>query len=174
MIQVRPFSSLSAMAVFRHLDPADQIEAELIRGAPSTPLDLFADWRAVAAAGPLNLVLETAGSTPFAVLALTHTGQAGVAQAAFLARDHARFRRDIARAAVLIRARMPGWCADRGVHRIEARCWTGHPTAPHFLTAIGFAPEAVMPGFGLTGQISFAQFAWVSPVLSAADPTPTT
>lgn len=172
MIRVRPFTDLAAMAVFRHLDPSDQLEAELVRGAPAQALGLFADWRAAAAGGVLNLVLETAGATPFAVLALGHTGQAGVAQAALLARDHGRFRRPLAEAAVLIRARMPGWCAERGIHRIEARCWAGHPTAAGLLTGIGFAHEADMPGFGADGAVVFRQFAWVAARSAPASPEP--
>lgn len=166
-IRVTAWDDLAGMAVFRHLDPHDQLEAELVRGQPSHALGLFADWRGMAPHAVLNLILQTAGGTPFAVLALSNTGQAGVAQGALLARDHGRFRLPLARAAIAIRDRMPAWCAEQGIHRIEARAWAGHPTAPRLLRAIGFAEECLMPGFGLTGTVAFRQFAWVAPAARA-------
>lgn len=172
MIRVRPFDSLSAIAVFRQLDPSDQLEAELVRGAPSPALDLFADWRAATRGSLMNLVAETAGGTPFAVLTLAHSGQYGVAEAALLARDHARFRRPLAELALAIRQRMPDWCAEQGVRRIEARTWAGHPTAARLLAAIGFACEADLPGFGPDGRQHFRQFAWISPATFAPAQTP--
>lgn len=171
MIRVRPFDSLSAIAVFRQLDPSDQLEAELVRGAPSPALDLFAGWWAVSRASLLNLVAETAAGTPFAVLALAHTGVHGVAEGALLARDHARFRRSLAELAAAIRARMPAWCAEHGVQRIEARCWAGHPTAARLLAAIGFDHDADLPGFGPGGRATFRQFAYVA---APACPDPVT
>lgn len=170
MIQLRPFDSLSAIAVFRQLDASDQLEAELMRGAATPALDLFADWRGAARGCLLNLVALTGGGTPFAVLALAHTGVYGVAEAALLARDHARFRRPLAELAVAIRARMPGWCLEQGVHRIEARSWAGHPTAARLLQSIGFDCEADLPGFGPGGRHHFRQFAWISPAVTAPDP----
>lgn len=163
MITARPWEDLAAVAVFRQLDAADHLEAELVRGAPAQGLGLWADWRAVAGHRLLDLVLHTGAGTPFAVLGLSHTGQAGVASAALLARNHARFARPLAQAVVLIRARMPAWCADTGVRRIEARSWTGHPTAGRLLSAIGFAAEADMPGFGGDGSVKFTQWAWTAP-----------
>lgn len=168
MIQARPFTSLAAMAVFRQLDANDQLEAELVRGAPTHALDLFADWRGAARGCLVNLVIETGGGTPFAVLALAHTGVAGVAEAALLARDHARFRRQLAELAVMIRARMPGWCRENGVRRVEARCHASHPTAPRLLRNLGFVLEAPMFGFGGHGRATFLQFAATFP----ADPSP--
>jgi hypothetical protein len=161
MIQVRPWEDLAAMAVFNRLDLHDQVEAELVRGASCTALGLFADWRAAQAHAALSLVIHSGpAARPFAVLCLGHTGQAGVAEAALLAADHTRHRIDLARLAVTIRARMPGWCAQVGMNRIEARCWLQHPTAARLLTAMGFDHEATLPGFGRDGRATFRQFAW--------------
>lgn len=162
MITARPWEDLAAVAVFRQLDAADHREAELVRGAPVHALGLFADWRAVAGHRLLDLVLHTGAGTPFAVLGLAHTGQGGVASAALLARHHARYARPLAQAVVLIRARLPSWCAEQGVQRIEARSWSGHPTAGRLLRAIGFAAEADMPGFGGDGSVIFTQWAWTA------------
>lgn len=162
MIHADPYEDFAAMVVLSRLDVWDQREAELIRGAGVSHLALFADWRAVEPHRLLSLVLRTSeGGVPFAVLGLSHTGQAGVAQAAMLSRDHRRFRRHIVQAARAIRAGMPDWCARQGVRRIEARAWAHHPTAGGFLTACGFRHEADMPGFGGTGA-TFAQYAWVA------------
>jgi len=159
-IGIRAYDDHGAMAVFRDLDPHDLAEAQIVRGEDATHLALFADWRAMRPAWIASHVL-TARGQPFAVLAVSHTGQAGVAQAAFLSRDHRRFRTAIARAAVMIRAGMPGWAVEHGIRRIEARCWGGHPTAPDFLYAIGFTPECAMSGFGPDGRAEFAQYAFI-------------
>lgn len=165
MIQPRAYDELAAMAVFRGLDPHDLLEAQITRGRDAGHLALFADWHAAQAHAVLSLVVFTdpgRGAKPFGVLMLGNTGQAGVAQAAFLARDHGAFRRPLAEAAVQIRTQMPAFCHKAGIHRIEARAWAGHPRAARFLGAVGFAPEAIMPGFGSAGHEQFIQFAWVA------------
>jgi hypothetical protein len=166
MIEVRPYDDLTAMAVLQRLDAHDHMEAELVRGAPASHLALFADWRAMQAFRLASFVAITGpdrGARPFAVFALAHTGQAGVASAALLARDHAAFRRPLAEMALRIRTELPATCAASGIRRIEARSWAGHPTAAGLLTALGFEHETDMPGFGLSGTITFRQFAWLAP-----------
>lgn len=176
MIRVRPFEDLAAMAVFRQLDLNDHIEAELVRGVSYTALGLFAEWRMAQAQGPLSLVACTGpAERPFAVFCLGHTGQAGVAQGALLAAHHDRHRMALARLALAIRDKMPAFCAqiDPPIHRIEARCWAGHPTAARILAAMGFAHEADMPGFGPGGTHTFRQFAWTRPTtVPPAQPDP--
>jgi hypothetical protein len=180
MIRVHPFEDLAAMAVFSRLDVHDHIEAELVRGAPTTALGLFAEWRAAQAQGPVSLVATTGPSgKPFAVFALGNTGQAGVAEGALLAADHLRHRMALARLAVAIRQRLPAFMAETGINRIEARCWAGHPTASRLLAAMGFRHETDLPGFARDGTQTFRQFAWVRPATvpptAAPDhPTPTT
>lgn len=162
MITVRPYEDYAAHAVLTRLDHIDQMEAELTRGAKATGLELWADWRAM---NPVRLgswVMVTDGAQPFAVLGLSHTGQAGVAAAALLARDHSRFRRPLAQAAVTIRRRLPLFAAETGLRRIEARAWAAHPTACDLLQAIGFREECRMPGFGADGRAVFVQFAWTA------------
>lgn len=175
MIRLRPYDDLAAMAVINRLDPHDQIEAETVRGAPVTALALFADWRAMQAVRLASWVIHTATGQPFALLGLSHTGQAGVAAAALVARDHRQYRRELAAAARMIRADMPMFAAERGIHRIEARAWVDHPRASVFLALVGFRNEtpADMPGFGRDGSAWFRQFAWIAPDLpSPAIPDP--
>ena len=169
-IDARPYDDFAALQVFRHLDRNDLIEAQVVRGAAASHLSLFGDWRAAGAAAIASFVLhvedhQALADQPFAVLALAHTGQTGVAQAAFLARSHGKFRGPIARAAVLIRQRLPHLCADTGIHRIEARCFNAHPTAPRLLTALGFQHECTMAGFGARGANRFRQYAYLSPTI---------
>lgn len=176
MILVRPFDDLAAMAVFHQLDVNDHIEAELVRGVTYTALGLFAEWRMAQAQGPLSLIAGTGpAERPFAVFCLGHTGQAGVAEGALLAAHHDRHRVALARLALTIRDRMPLFAAETGIHRIEARCWGGHPTASRILAAMGFTHEADLPGFGPGGIHTFRQFAWTRPAASPAhsDPQPT-
>jgi len=171
MIEVRPYDDLAAMAVLSRLDPHDFMEAELVRGALSGHLALFAEWRAMEAVRLVSYVAITSprrGARPFAVFALANTGQAGVAQAALLARDHHAFRRPLAELALAIRQGMPDFAARHEIHRIEARAWADHPTASALLVSLGFSPECDMPGFGLTGRITFRQFAWTCPTITPA------
>jgi len=160
-LRVAPYEDLAAKAVFDRLDPADHLECEIVRGQPATPLALWADWRSVE---PLRLAsfVAHAGATPFAVFGLSHTGQAGVAAAALLARDHARFRLPLGRLAVTIARALPGFAAEHGIRRIEARSHFYHPSAHVLLRGIGFMSECVMPGFGLTGDALFRQWAWLA------------
>lgn len=162
MIDLRPYSDLDAHAVLSRLDPADRAEAELTSGRAASGLGLFADWRAVQAVAAVAHV-AVHRQRPFAVFCVIPTGTAGVAQAALLARDHVRFRRPLAELAVALRRAFPGRCRDMGVRRLEARCWAGHPSAAGLLAALGFRPEAILPGFGPQGRHSFIQFAWIDP-----------
>lgn len=172
MIRVRPFDDLAAMAVFHQLDVHDHLEAELVRGVNYTALGLFAEWRAAQAQGPLSLIAGTGpAQRPFAIFCLGHTGQAGVAQGALLAAHHDRHRVPLARLALIIRDRMPRFAAETGIHRIEARCWAGHPTAHRILAGMGFAHEADLPGFGPGGAHTFRQFAWTA-ARPSAPPAP--
>ena len=160
-IGIQPYDDHGAMAVFSDLDAHDLMEAQLVRGPVAvTHLGLWADWRSMRPAWVESYLLTTApaGGKPFAVAVIANTGQAGVAQAAFLARNHARFARPIAKAAVQMRSYFPRMMDARGIHRIEARCWAGHPTAPRFLASIGFGLDCFMTGFGTDGHASFMQF----------------
>jgi hypothetical protein len=171
MIALRPFEDLAALAVFNRLDIHDHMEAEAVRGAGTTSLALFADWRMVQGHGPLSVIAVTGpAARPFAVLHLGHTGQAGVAQGALLACDHARHRMDLARLCVLIRNDMPAFCLAKGIKRIEARSWAHHPTASRLLETMGFIHECDMPGFGGTGHETFRQFAYLAPVCHTPNP----
>lgn len=162
MIELRPFDDLAAMAVFSRLDPSDRMEAEVTRGAPTNHLALFAEWRSMQPHAALSYVASVKGQS-FALLMLVKTGQYGVASAALLARDHARYRRPLAQFAGAIRRGMPEYCAAHGIRRIEARAWAAHPTASGLLAALGFHHETDMPGFGPAGTDTFRQFAWQSP-----------
>lgn len=162
MLRVLPYEDLAAKAVIDRLDPADHMECELVRGAASTSLAIWADWRTIQAFRIASFVAVT-GETPFAIFGLSQTGQAGVAGAALLARDHHAFRIPLARLAARIRAELPDYIAGRGVNRIEARSWADHPTASRLLFGLGFTAECDMHGFGLTGGVTFRQWAWLSP-----------
>ncbi len=170
MIALRPYDDMAAMAVLSRLDPHDHMEAELVRGAGATHLALFAEWRAMEVARAASIV-ATRDGRPFALLALANTGQAGVGAACLLACDHRRHRVALARLCVTVRRALPAWCAERGVHRIEARAWAAHPTASRLLSAMGFIFEAPLPGFGADGRAVFHQFAWLSPAVP--EPTQT-
>lgn len=163
-VTLAPFENLAAHAVLSNLDHADLIEACLTRGQIADHLDIFSDWRAMQAHALLSLVLrdERKGGKPFAVLAVGNTGQAGVAQAALLARPHSQNRRALATAGLMIRTGVAEWCDGLGIHRIEARCWRAHPTAAQFLTLCGFSHETEMRGFGSDGRAVFSQFAWTA------------
>jgi hypothetical protein len=162
MIDLRPWDDLTGMAVMRALDPNDFREAEVVRGATVTHLSLFADWRAMLGAQLYGFVAHDdkwMSARPFALGAIVNTGQAGVAQVALLARDHRLHRVSLARLCVTIRQQLPLFCRERGIFRVEARCWFDHPTASTLLEAMGFDHEADMYGFGRDGRAIFRQFA---------------
>lgn len=166
MIQPRPYNDADAWAVFRMLDGWDFLEAEAVRGTSASGLSLFGDWRQVEGARILSHVIladRDGRSQPFAVLGLGHTGQAGVAQAALLAKCHRTFRRELAELGAVIRRELPEFCKEHGIFRVEARCWSRHPTASRLLEALGFDHETDMPGFGGDGMGVFRQFAFVPP-----------
>lgn len=163
MIELLPFQATLALQVFRSLDPHDQMEAEVIRGAPTEAVTLYAEWHGanawraasfVATHGPLRV--------PFAVLGVSNTGQAGVGQAALLAKAHGKHKRQLAQLARIIQREIVPWTQARGIHRIECRCWHAHPTAAGFLEHAGFTLDADMPGFGSDGSHRFLQYAWVA------------
>lgn len=163
-ITLRPYDDHAAMAVFRDLDPADLMEAQAVRGCKVSHLSLFADWRAIEAIRVASWVIwrGEVGIEPIALLALVNTGQAGVASAAMVARDHRRYRRQLVEVGRRIRAGLPAFAQGTGVHRIEARAWQGHPRAFRFLHLAGFRLETPMPGFGRSGTETFLQFAWTT------------
>lgn len=160
-ISLRPFDDMLSLSVFRQLDPHDYIEAELVRGRVTNAVALWADWRG-AEGYRIRSYVAMQGQTPFAVFGLSHTGQAGVAAGALLARDHAHFRRSLGKIGLIIRNQMPGLLHQAGIHRVEARSWAGHPTAGGLLHAIGFRHECDMPGFGQTGKTTFRQWAYLT------------
>lgn len=161
MMRTGAYDDLAALTVFRHLDPADLAEAQALRGAGVRYPQLFAEWHAVQGAALLSLVINWHG-LPVALLMLGHTGQAGVAQAALMGRDHRRFRAAMIATARRVRVEMPIFCRETGIHRIEARAWSGHPRAGIFLKLCGFQSEVQMPGFGSAGAEVFHQYAWTA------------
>lgn len=175
MISPRPYTDEAAMLVLSRLDPHDLLEAGATRGEAVTHLSLFGDWRAMRAVWVAGWAVYTReeGGEPFALLALAHSGQRGVAGAALLARDHRRFRRELVELARMVRDLMPGFARDAGLTRIEARAWARHPRAASFLTLTGFTHECDMPGFGADGREVFRQFAWTDPAIAVppADPS---
>lgn len=166
-VSVLPWDDMLALPVFRMLDHHDFMEADMIRGGQAHGVSLWADWRAGEAYRILSFV-ALAGQTPFAVFGLAHTGQAGVAGAALLARDHRRFRVPLARLCAMIRRQMPAEAARCGIRRIEARCWAGHPTAAPLLSSLGFTHECDMAGFGLSGGALYRQFSLLPAALDPA------
>lgn len=174
-LDLAPWTDLAGYAVLSRLDAADLTEAAIVRGAGTSPLQLFAEWRAMEPHRIVSLVASRRpcdGGGAFAVFGLAQTGQAGVAAAAMLACDHARHARPLARLVTLLAREMPVFAAARGIRRIEARCWSAHPTAPRLLSSIGFWPECAMPGFGPDGRAVFTQFAWVPDWCPTAAPAP--
>lgn len=160
-IALRPYDDLSAMVIFQALDPCDQYEVDLVRGAVTTPLALFAEWRAMQPGFVVSYIAQTGRGTPFAVFGLAHAGQAGVVTAGLLARDHRHFRRQLAQLGVLIRRHLPDLCRDNGIRRVEVRTWSDHPTAKGLLHQIGFCEECRLTGFGPAGADLFHQFSRV-------------
>ncbi len=162
MIRISDYEDLAAMAVMRDIDPFDRLEAEAVRGEVVSHLSLFGDWRAARGWHAVSLIVRAQPSDdPIALLALANTGQHGVASAALVARNHRRYRRQLAALARKIRLEMPKIARDAGIFRIEARAWASHPRASKFLHLVGFTHECTMSGFGRGGTEQFRQYAWI-------------
>lgn len=159
-VTISDYTPEAAEVVFRDLDPWDRLEGEVMRGAVRPAAVHFADWHAMQAQFLLSWVFSTPAGAPFAVAGAVNSGFAGVAQVAFLSRDHAKWRGSIARSALLLRRIIPVAARETGLHRLEARCLADHPTAGRFLTLLGFRMEARMPGYGATGAHEFRLFSW--------------
>ncbi|MDR6266547.1 hypothetical protein [Roseobacter sp. N2S] len=167
-LAVYPYQTQLARSVFDFLDLNDLAEGRAVRGDPeATALDMFLDWHGANTYRLISHVITTRKSgreTPFAVLGLSHTGYAGVGQVALLARHHHLFARPLAETCVLARKNIEAVARRRGLTRLEARSWAGHPSGGRLLETIGFALETQMPGFG-DGEI-FEQYGLQIPTTS--------
>lgn len=165
-VEIRPWDDELALKVFRNLDPNDRVEADIQRGAPATPLEMWHEWkigRGVAYGSFVAVVPAKAGGAmaecPFAVFTLSQAGQAGIGWAALLACNHDHFRLELAQVAAQIRHGLPLLAAESNLVRIETRCWADHPTAQHLLRALGFAQECEIDVSDAIGPSRFLQFA---------------
>lgn len=161
MVELVPYDDQLASFVLQNLDGNDLLETAVVRGIAPTGLALFADWRSMNPHRVVSLVaIGGELSQPFAVFGLSNTGAYGVAEAAFLARDHEKNARDIMALAREIKKQIAQFSLDLGIRRIEARCSEQHPTASRFLRFIGFQSEAVLAGFGANGDQNLIQFSY--------------
>ncbi len=164
LVTLAPFNPPDALRVFEMLDENDQLEAEVMRGDKALPYDMLADWMALEKQGAACFVAQVAPpyAEPIAVMAIVRGGTPGLGHAAMLARDHRIWRRALVPAARAIRDGFPAQARAMGLHRIEARSWAGHPTAPSLLRAIGFELDAEMIGFGHSGEVNLNQWVWLA------------
>jgi hypothetical protein len=156
-----------ALAVLEDLDRHDLAEAGVNMGRCLRPLEALTAFQFGAGAGHDVRVAwamrADAPMEPFAILSVIRADTAGVAGAGLIARDHRKWRRALAALAVQIRDRLPGYMAERGLTRIEARSWVRHPTGGHLLVAMGFHHEVLMRGFGPKGAEAFHLFSRIEP-----------
>ena len=165
MPAIVPWSDDLGTRVFDDLDENDMAEAMIDRGAAVSSRGLWADWRATRGTRLLDVIAVSTvrrGCKPFAVFAVAHSGRAGVGDVALLTRHVPDWRMEIGRLAAGLRIAVPAFCADLGIHRLEARSWTGHPTGGRLLVACGFPVECRLHGFGPDGRETFDQHAWTT------------
>jgi len=162
-LSLAPFELLSALRVIEDLDRMDRLEIQL-GGVDPTPDAILRQFVLQDATGShLQIVWRhrpEGGAEPFAIVMIDELLARGTASAALIARDHVRFAAPLRRLVAGLRADLPGAMAQSGLRRLECRCWAEHPTAPGLLTAIGFAFETELHGFGLS-QTPWLQFALV-------------
>lgn len=157
----------TAWRLSRLLGALDQMDAqELALGGWGSPLPIerMTDtWLAEAEAGGLAMTAsDQKTGEVFAMFGMTRPFAGGVVQGGFLARDHAEWRRPIARLASILRDEIPLHARERGVQRIEARSWADHPTAPQLLRHLRFEHEAELPAYGI-GGVAFRQWRLITP-----------
>lgn len=172
MIDLLPYAPELAVEVFKRLDGNDRLEAEAARGECVHFYGLFGDWHSMVRSHIASAVLVKKtpfGQQPFAVAAMANSGVSGVAEAAFLAANHEANRWSLARAAVKFRPFFHDLCLEQGIHRVEARTWGRHPTAPGFLAHMGFSHQCDLPGIGPGGSEMFRLFAITFPTQTQKD-----
>lgn len=150
-----PVSLDGLLDVLGALDAADAAEAALVGySVQADPRPLALDLLAGADRGGTVLVaVDGPTGARFAVLGLSPAFvDGGVATCGLLARDHRRWRREIARLCGALRHALPEFAAARGLRRLEARSWAAHPTGRTLLAALGFGREAILPGYGAGGE----------------------
>lgn len=168
LIRVRAYSDKPALEVLENLDLNDATEVVLMRGPDDAgALAMLSDWRMVNKMGAVSFIAFVEGAdVPFAVMSIAPDGMPGCGRAALLAKDHRLWRRELVVLAGMICKQLPVIAASMGLHRIEARTWSNHPTASALLSAVGFSLDADMPGFGVSGELSLRQFSWVADYIS--------
>jgi hypothetical protein len=162
-ISLAPFEPIAALRVIEDLDPIDRLEVQL-GGIQPTPGEMLRQF-IIQQAGGAHLQIVYAhrtegGAEPFAILGVAEALASCTGSAALIARDHAAWARPLRHLCAGLRADLPAAMAAAGFRRIEARCWSGHPTAQRLLRGIGFAFETELHGFGLS-ETHWLQFAIV-------------
>ncbi len=160
-VTLEPFTPEAALQVLTKLDEMDQFEAQLMRGDEADSYELLAGWMALRQQGAACFVGVVDGQ-PIAVMAIVPGVTPGLGHAAMLACDHKQWKRGLVALVRLIRDGFPAQARVMGLHRIEARSWAGHPTAPSLLRAIGFELEAHMVGLGQSGEVNLKQWVWLA------------
>ncbi len=164
LVTIEPFNPALARCVLSDLDENDRLEAQLMRGDMAGGYDLLTDWMMIQRQGAACFIgyCDDPEPSPIAVLAIVPDTVPGLGHVAMLARDHRRWKRQLVSLVRQIRRRLPVQAQHMGLHRLEARSWVGHPTAPTLLRAIGFTPDATMTGFGFSGEIRLRQWSWLA------------
>ena len=155
-LSLGPLHLWPAMDVLGHLDYSDWWEATLALGREPDGDLLVRELLRREAEGAHAFVVwkhnPGGGATPFAVLAVVQLVAQGVGSACLLSKNHLMWPGPLRMLAYALRRDLPAWAAAHGFHRLEARSWAAHPSAPRLLRAIGFEREARMPGFAANGE----------------------
>lgn len=162
-ISLAEFEPIAALRVIEDLDPIDRLEVHLGGVTPSAG-EILRQF-VIQQAGGAHLQIAYAhrpegGAEPFAILGVAEVLASGTGSAALIARVHGQWAGPLRRLCLGLRADFPRAMAIAGFRRVEARCWSGHPTAAHLLRGIGFEFETELHGFGLS-ETHWLQFAIV-------------
>lgn len=152
-LSLAPFAPRAALRVIEDLDALDRVEIQL-GGIDPTPDEILRQF-VIQSAGGAHFQIAYAhapegGATPFAIIGVAEALAVGTGSVALIARDHRAWARPLRRLAAGLRADLPTAMCRSGLRRLEARCWSAHPTAPRLLRAIGFAFETELRGFALS------------------------
>jgi hypothetical protein len=163
-LSLTAFDPAPALRVLDGLDLHDRQEVHMGFGIDLTPGQLLRGLLSQElTGGHLAIAWHHApegGAAPFAIVGVARGAAAGSGVASLIARDHLQWHPAIRRLVIALRDDLPGWMLSNGFRRIEARCWTKHPTAAELLRGMGFVFETEIHGFGVTSS-PWAQFALV-------------
>lgn len=155
MIRFGEPTASACVYVAKHMRVRDVLEIGAV--CPDfNPVDIgvyaFESWRKLGAAGLVSYVDDR----PVSIMTLNYETPSSLQAMMYATDDFEKIGNQVTR---YMLKRIKPELIDRGIRRIEARCWEKHVQAMRWMRALGAKQEAVIQGYGVNGE-TFIQMAW--------------